>query len=196
MARPRKRRWTQFGVGTLLLIVAAFAIWFGRAANLARQQRQAIHLIEELGGTIVFDHAYDGSDEPPAPEWLRQFLGEEYFRRVQGVAIVSEDLTDDHLEELAGLFSTLMIGNFLPHEADTLTQSVQSDRYSSPVTDVGLQAIARISTLTDLDLMMCRETQEQLAEFARQRPDVKVTGGTGYTKVPPGYSYPNELLEK
>ena len=270
MARPRKRRWTQFGVGTLLLIVAAFAIWFGRASYLARQQLQEIHLIKELGGTIVFDHAYEGSDESSAPEWLRQFLGEEYFRRVRGVAIVSEDFTDDHLAELARLgdlkvlrfhsskitdegvrwlrscdqlesleiqwasitdaamaeignlkklkelrlmntrvgdaglghlvsmprLSTLMIGNFAPLEAEALSELVLYDRYSSSIGDAGLQAVAKIPSLSDLSLMLCSETSNQVAEFARVRPDVKLTGGTGYTKVPPGYSYPNELLEK
>jgi hypothetical protein len=268
--RPRKRRWTQFGVGTLLLIVAVFAIWFGRAAYLARQQRQAIHLIEELGGTIVFDHAYEGSDEPGAPARLRQFLGDEYFRRIQGVAIVSEDFLDDHLAELARLgdlkvlrfhsskvtddgirwlrkceqlesleirwasitdpamadianlktlkelwllntrvgddglghlvghprLSTLIVGNFVPHEAEALREAVRYDRYSSPISDGGLQAIAKIPSLTSVDLMMCRETSNQRASFARERPNVKLTGGTGYTKVPPGYLYPSELPRK
>ncbi len=264
MERPRKRRWTQFGVGTLLFLVTIFAMWFGRAAYLARQQRQAVRLIEGLGGAVVFDHSYEGATEPRGPAWLRQFLGEEYFRRIQGVAIVSEDFTDDHLHELAGLgdlkvlrfhsskvtndgmkrlsecrqlesleiqwasiddsamadigrlknlkelrlmntrvgdaglgqlvslprLGTLMIGNFVPHGADALPETVQFERYSSPITDAGLQAIAQIPSLTDLDLIMCRETSTGLAEFARKRPNVKVTGGTGYTDVPPGYSYP------
>jgi hypothetical protein len=262
----RRGRWFQFGFGTLLLVVAICGIEFGRIAYLARQQREAVRLVENLGGTVVFDHKYEGATEPAGPEWLRAWLGEEYFRRVQGVALVSENFTDEGLSILASLgdlkvlrfhssqvtdegisklraceqlesleirwaeitdaamadiatlrnlqelrlentritdagldhlvnmprLSDLMIGNLAPHGADALPEAVQSERYSAPLTDTGLEAIAKIPSLTSLSLMWCRETPAGLAKFSEARPNVKTYGGSAraYTKVPPGYSFP------
>jgi hypothetical protein len=260
-----KRRWFQFGFGTLLLVVTLCAIWFARIAYLARQQRDAIRLIESLGGSVAFDHNYEEASEPPWPQWLRVWLGEEYFRRVNGVALVSEDFTDEGLATLASLgdlkvlrfhsskitdggiaklrgckgleslevrwagmtdggmahigslknlkelrlentrvtdeglryltelpqLFELMIGNYAPHAADELPEEVQQGRYSAPITDVGLEAIAKIPILTSLSLTWCRETSAGLARFSEARPNVKTYGGSkhAYTNVPAGYSF-------
>ncbi len=266
MLRLPIRRWFQFGFGTLLIFVTICGIWFGRIANLARQQREAVRLVEGLGGTVGFDHNYKGLDETDWSGWLRAWLGEEYFRRIRGVALVSEDFTDDELAVLASLgdlkvlrfhssritdegiaklstcqelealeirwaritdaamphigtlknlkelrldntrvtdaglkhlrnllqLSDLMIGNYAPHGADALSEAVQQTRYSAPFTDAGLEAIARIPSLTSLSLTWCRETPAGLAKFLEARPNVKTYGGSGhsYKKVPLGYSYP------
>lgn len=135
MPRLLKRRWFRFGIGTLLLAVAICAIWFGRVSYLARQQREAIRLIESLRGMVVYDHTYEGASEPNWPEWLRAWVGEEYFRRVQGVALASEDFTDEGLKILA-LLSDLKVLRF----------------HSSQVTDEGIAKLRVCKGLESLEI--------------------------------------------
>jgi hypothetical protein len=149
MPRFRARRWYQFGFGTLLIAVTVCGVWFGRIAYLAGQQREAIRLIESLGGTVVFDHKYEGSNEPPWPDWLRGLLGEEYFRRVQGVALGSEDFTDDGLSTLASL-GDLRVLRF----------------HSSKVTDEGIAKLRACKRLESLEIRWSGITDAAMADVS------------------------------
>ena len=151
--RPlRRRRWFQFGFGTLLLVMALCGTWFGRIANLARQQRDAIRLIEGLGGTVVFDHTYEGANVPPRPGWLRAWLGEEYFRRVQGVALASEEFTDDDLWILASL-ADLRVLRF----------------HSSQITDQGVAKLRACKQLESLEIRWAGITDAAMTDIGTLR---------------------------
>jgi hypothetical protein len=47
-APSTRRRWYQFGLGTLLLVVTAFAVWLGYGLQWARSRKQVIQYVESL----------------------------------------------------------------------------------------------------------------------------------------------------
>ena len=46
----RKRRWFRFSLRTMLLATTMLCIWLGWKINAAREQRQAVAAVRELGG--------------------------------------------------------------------------------------------------------------------------------------------------
>src|SRR5262245_17761013 len=77
--KPR-RRWLRFSLRALLLIVTVLCIWIGIKVNAARRQRAAMAAMQRAGVMVKFDY------QLPAPAWIRQLIGEEYFREVVRVA--------------------------------------------------------------------------------------------------------------
>jgi hypothetical protein len=92
--RP-KRRWYQYSLRTLFLLMTLFALWLGVNIHRARQQKEAVEAIVKAGGGVQYDsgarvvpHGYDGSGPAPswlAPPWLRRQLGDDFFDDVTGV---------------------------------------------------------------------------------------------------------------
>jgi hypothetical protein len=92
----RLRALLQFRLGTLLLVVTVFCVWLGVQVNRTNKQRRAIAAIEAARGVIRYDYEYDPAGQrisdavPPAPKWLRQLLGDDYFRKVVTVSFATE----------------------------------------------------------------------------------------------------------
>ena len=70
-------RWRfQFSVRLLLVLIVAVAIpssWLATEIRQGRKQREAVHAIEELGGTV-------GWDETSKPKWYPAILSDDLFR--------------------------------------------------------------------------------------------------------------------
>lgn len=121
--KPKRcRRWLRFSLRTLMLMVTAFAVWFGWQCDRARRQKASVAGITELGGTIVYDHEFDGFEglmvtsmgsgsiawyhsgralwlrdaEPWGPKWLRRWMGEDFFQTVVSVNLSQHDRLDYH----------------------------------------------------------------------------------------------------
>jgi len=115
-SKPR-RRWFQYSLRTLFVLVTVLCVWLAVTANRARKQRAAVGVIEGLGGRVYYD--YEESDpvrwmlipagaikkpQPPGPVWLRELIGEEYFVSVTQVYFShNTQITDAGLEHLRGL---------------------------------------------------------------------------------------------
>ena len=89
--KPR-RRWLQFSLRTLLVVVTVFCIWMWIATKRAREQRWAVEAILKAGGTVAYRHEYFPMSpyppsDPPGPDWLRQWFGNEYFFSVAKVDV-------------------------------------------------------------------------------------------------------------
>ena len=77
----RKRRWFQFSLQTLLILVIIVAIpcaFLGRKLERKRIERAVVQEIVGLGGWA----GYDEVDEQQRPLWLRNLLGEHFFSEV------------------------------------------------------------------------------------------------------------------
>ena len=81
-----KRRWAQFSLGTMLMLVTALCVWLGAVVNQARHEREGLEAAERLGAMVRFDYQMEYRErpennivyaerEPPGPKWLRRFLG-------------------------------------------------------------------------------------------------------------------------
>src|SRR5215471_11590959 len=115
-ANPRPR-WLRYSLRTLLLLMTGLCIWLALQVNAARRQREAVAAILKAGGEVYFDYQLtrqpDGTlakvpkpqdASPNAPLWLREFLGDEYFRKVEWVNISKKTLlSESDFQKLAGL---------------------------------------------------------------------------------------------
>src|SRR5262245_16652414 len=114
-----KTRWLRFSLRTMLLLITALSIWLGLQVNAARRQREAVAAILKAGGTVFYDYQMvprsagvfspdrivDPSQLPPRPAWLREQIGDDYFRTVVAVRFAAPraSLQKADLDELAKL---------------------------------------------------------------------------------------------
>jgi len=146
-AEPKpKRRWFQYSLRTLLLLMLLASIgmsWFAVKMQRARRQREAVEAIEKLGGWVRFDYQVNQSivlassppPQPPGPEWLRRVLGDDFFAKVVSADLHNTQATDAWLEHLDGL----------PHLQ-------QLNLMGTPVSDAGVQHVERLGELRVLSL--------------------------------------------
>jgi hypothetical protein len=148
-APPRSpRRWLSFSLRTLLLVTAAVALWLGVQVNRATNQRRAVSMVKERGGTVRYAHqsrmhpipltdfysssTFDPDAPPPGPDWLRQGLGEEYFQDVIYVSLADRVASEGDAD--ANLIAALPKLEYL-------------DMGFCDLTDEALRELGRIRTL-------------------------------------------------
>jgi hypothetical protein len=148
-APPRsRRRWLSYSLRTLLLVTAAVAVWLGVQVNRATNQRRAVSMVKERGGTVRYAHqsrtqpvrltdfysssTFDPDAPPPGPDWLRQRLGEEYFQDVLYVSLADRVASEGDAD--ANLIAALPKLEYL-------------DMGFCDLTDEALRELGRIRTL-------------------------------------------------
>jgi uncharacterized protein YjbI with pentapeptide repeats len=130
--RP-KRRWYQFSLRTLLLLVVLVAIglsFFASWLQEARRQQMAVEKLEALGAEVW----YEGEEEQVIERWARNLFGLEHGV-VVGVDLSGRQVTDAGLEHLKGL-----------------TSLQDLDLTGTQVTDAGLEHLKALTSLQVLDL--------------------------------------------
>ena len=143
--KPR-RRWLQFRLRTLLVLMLVFGAafsWFARELQQARQQaraqREAATAIRKLGGSVVCA-AVSGGMMRTAVAWFGEFFGEDLSEDVISVGLGNKThVTDVGLVHLQGL-----------------TQLRSLDLTNTQVTDAGL---AHLQGLTQLRVLTLNYTQ-------------------------------------
>jgi hypothetical protein len=138
--RPRRRRF-QFSLGSMLLLMTVFGVWFGIRMDRARRQERAVAALGERGG-VSYDSVFVNMSNPKqfmktapyGPKWLRAVVSDNFFDRVRGVYLY-ESTTDADLENLKDLpdVESLIIA-------------------SSLVTDAGVARLKHASALKELIL--------------------------------------------
>src|SRR5436190_19047422 len=92
---PSKRRLLRFSLRSMLLALTAFCIWLGFKVNAAREQRQIVKTVQELGGTVWYDYECgpDGGrlNPPPEPSWFANLLGVDFLNNAIAVRIINDD---------------------------------------------------------------------------------------------------------
>ena len=182
--QPKPRpRWLQFSLRTLFVVVTVFCIWMGFTAKRARDQRLAVEVLLELGGTVAYEHEVDGEgniyDEigvsfsgiirfvpilqpikrpaPPGPEWLRQLMGDEFFYSVAIIRLNKSQVNDLSLaaiRRLPNLNTLVLIG--------------------PEITYAELVQLEGLTNLQTLDLRFIKVTGEGVFNLQQAFPNYKI----------------------
>lgn len=94
-AKP-ERRWFQFRLRTLLLVITAIGIALAIQVNRAARQRRRVAAFLDAGATVYYGYQFDPSRklhpraEPPVPRLVGNLLGDHFFTSVARVDIQTE----------------------------------------------------------------------------------------------------------
>ena len=85
-----RRRWLQFSLRTLMLVVTVFCIWLGITAKRARDQKEVVVALRNLNVRVTYDYQVEASrlhfartNKPaPWPTWLCDLFGIDFFANV------------------------------------------------------------------------------------------------------------------
>ena len=169
--KPRRRCW-QFSLRTLFVVVLLFAVpcsWFAVKMQQARTQREVVRTLREGGADAFYDFESVESRssipkaEPPAPAWLLELLGVDFFCDVVAVYGYGHDFTDQdaaHLEGLTGLEVLCLPGTQVTdagvEHLKGLTTLIVLDLTGTQVTDAGVD---HLNELTNVEWLFLGGTQ-------------------------------------
>jgi hypothetical protein len=98
----RKRRWFQFSLRTLMIVVMLLALpcaYVGWQAKIVRERRALLDSIKAAGGSDLTVVLYN-SASPPPPPWLRRLLGDQTIE----VLLVPATTNEETLARIPRLF--------------------------------------------------------------------------------------------
>jgi internalin A len=157
-----KRRWFQFSLRTLLLLVAVLAVWLGWHTYRVKQQREAVLTVEEVGGLVRYDYQWTrgGTTAPPnRPSWLARLVGVDHVHDVVSITLAhNKSVTDADLRQLSALKNLRDLNLGWTEVSDAgLVHLKQLTRLESlylegcpNVTDSGIAHLAGLTNLKEL----------------------------------------------
>jgi hypothetical protein len=83
------RRYLTFSLRFFFVALTAGGVWLGLVVNRAREQRDTVKAIEEMGGFVLYDWHFDAPsplERPHGPAWLQRLIGDEFFQEVDTAA--------------------------------------------------------------------------------------------------------------
>ncbi len=180
---PKRRRWFQFRLRTLLLAVLGVSLWLSWStvkANRSKRHEDAVDAIRALGGFIRYDWEL-ANDPEPTPAFWRLPDDDE---RVVFVSLRDTEVNDSVMESVGRFTNTEFLG--LPrssvaddqmHNLQRLTKLTMLYLEDTEVTQVGLQ---NLTSLTNLRLLtITKISREQLLNFSRKLPNCTVMLSSG-----------------
>jgi hypothetical protein len=174
----RKRRWFQFRLRTLMIFTLICAIpcaWLGRKIDKKRREREAVDVIQRLGGYVQYEYqSMPGGPprQPPGPEWLRSLLGEDFFNEVDFVALQKLSEPESHRRtELNQVYGMKLNGRNVADAAmerlEGLTRLHHLYLTNSEVSDGYLIRLEGLTELQTLDLFGTKITDAGLIHLKR-----------------------------
>lgn len=175
-----KRRWAQFSLKGLFVLVAIVAVpcaWLAWTMEHKRREREAVAEIEEFGGMAVFDWQEAWRDNPSGPAWLRKLLGDNVFSNVVRVELRPDKQT--YLSKRPPMPASawdlfehrLRDGPIaLDEELKVVAEFTNQERLSLAWTSIGDAGLARLPTLerlTDLELAYTNVTDAGLVHLQK-----------------------------
>ncbi len=125
------RRWLRFSLRTILILLTVGCIWLGLTVHRVTKQRKVVRWVTELGGIAIYDYEQENpfiDKKTPAPEWLCNLIGIDFFATVVEV----------HLQSINSVSDVTPLAN--------LTNLKELDLRSTQVSD-----ITPLSNLTKLE---------------------------------------------
>jgi hypothetical protein len=184
MTEKRKRRWFQFSLRTLLVLVLVASLpcrWLAVKIQQKERERRAVEAIWDLGGWVLYDFEVQGT-EALGPSWLRKLLGEDFFSDVTYADLIYRKVSDDGLQYLKSLTNleeldltnTQCIDDGLQDLVKGLTNLQGLDLSETHLTDDGLQHLKGLTNLEMLDLTNTQATPEGIEKLRQALPNCNI----------------------
>jgi len=174
----RKRRWFQFSLRMLFVVIAVLAVlfgWFGNRMRYVKKQRRAVEVIRNTGMRVLYDYqkghrfretkGFDTA-EPRGPASYRKLLGDDFFSNVvwvwrdpfNGIGLSDGEMV--HIRELSRLEALYLnrceiTDSGLEH-VKKLNRLEELSLRGTQVTDTGLEYL---NGLTNLQMLYLDGTQ-------------------------------------
>jgi len=160
---PSKRRWCQYSIRSLMLVTLVIACWLGYISHNARKQRDIVAWVKEMEGSVEYDYQFDAKGgriedaQPPGPDWLREWIGIEYFSDVTLVNLENSQVKD--LSPLTGLtnLKKLWLGN--TQVSDLSPLKGLTNLVFLYLSDTEVRDLSPLEDLTILNILFLSETQ-------------------------------------
>lgn len=181
------RRRFQFGLRSLLamvLLVAVACSWLGVKVEQARKQKAVVEALKRHCVIVEYTWVYDNrlsflAAPGPAPIWLRELLGEDFFHDVIEVKTCGDTgFRDDDLAYVAELTSLRSLMLFRDQVTDTGLEHLQGLTHlrqlfldGTQITDEGLVHLKGLTSLVELSLWQTKVTDEGL-EHLKELPNL------------------------
>ena len=171
---PKRRRWFQFRLRTVLIAVLVLSLplsWLAVRLERARRQKPALLAVEQAGGIVLYDWQLTPTATPPL---LSRCFGYEFCH----VPIVSFNHADFdaavlvHLKDIYNLRTLWLDWSSIHDEGLRHLAGLDSVRglalSYTPVTDAGLVHLTRLPNLKHLELQGTSITDAGLEQLAAE----------------------------
>ena len=152
---PPTRRISRFTLRTAGLLIVLLSVALGGITawrDDAHDQQRAVEAISVAGGWVEYDHQRDQRAQPSGPQWLRDYLGKDFFDSVVGASIPTNFQSAAALTRLQ--FLELVGAEFTEETLAPvagLTQLRRLHLRGTRVTKAGLAVIADLPEIESLD---------------------------------------------
>ncbi len=182
--KPPRRRFLQFSLRTLLVVMTVLAVWLGTWLDRGRREKAAVEALRQKGYVgIHYDYQVDSNGKrvtnasPPGPGWAHKFLGEHCFTRVVRMSSTYYDLDDEALAHAAQFRCLRILYNNvgMVSVAEFRMSWSSPENYAAsgsvpdPVTDEGLARLRHLTRLETLILVGTKVTDDGLQHVTRLR---------------------------
>jgi internalin A len=175
---PRRRRFLRLSVRGLIVLVLVIGGGLGWLVHSARIQREAVAAIQRAGGIVRYNlEPNNGNTVPagglPAPPWLSDLIGIDYFGHATSVVAKQRSTTSDAVIAQVGRLTRLEVLHLgLTSASDAelahivgLTKLKVLMLDGTKVTDVGLVHVTGLTELSVLSLGNTQITDGGLAQL-------------------------------
>lgn len=167
MSKKLKRRWFQFSLRTVILVVTAICVLLFLLTNSAKKQKEAVAWVEAQGGSVDYEWSLDAKGDVDRriqrPEinkpigWLIDTLGDDYFYDVVrvwvGSSTVKPPLSDISALSRFPKITELWLTRINVNDLEPLANMKKLERLLLNYSQVSdLSALAGLKHLEDLDL--------------------------------------------
>ncbi len=168
------RRRFQFGIRSLAVFVTVCAMvcsWFAVRMQQAKRQQEIFAELREFQGRIAYDFQLDSATkQPPAPAWLRERLGDDFFADLENICLGGDrEFTDAKLASIGELSKLEFLRFDAKRTSDTglghLRGLIRLEHLSivnSEITDAGLEHLENLTSLKRLYLNHAQVTDAGL----------------------------------
>ena len=162
MNPPPNRRWLRFSLRTMLIVLAVLCVLAARISHKAIVQRQVVAWVHKTGGSV--EYAYERYNENgcliwpcdaelPAPKWLIEVVGVDFF-----ASVVHVHLGTTHVADLSALTR-------LPN-----LKTLSMEDHPIPL----FSSLAKLTQLEELSIERVDITEEDLDQIERALPNCRV----------------------